>query len=101
MDWIKYFKEYKRIYRIHALSRMFERNITFDEIKEISEGASVVEEYPKDRPYPSCLILGFTKANRPIHIVFSINHEERTVIIITIYVPDKHKWKDDFRRRVE
>jgi len=101
MDWIKHFQEYKRVFRVHALSRMFERNISFDEINEIAGGVKVIEEYPKDTPYPSCLILGFTKANRPIHIVFSINHEERTVIIITIYVPDKHKWKDDFRRRVE
>jgi hypothetical protein len=60
----------------------------------------IIEEYPEDKPYPSCLILGFTKANKPIHMVFSINHEERAVIIITVYVPDRNRWEDNFRRRV-
>jgi hypothetical protein len=100
MDWIKCFKEYDRVYRVHALRRMFERNITFDEINEIVDRVEVIEEYIEDIPYPSCLILGFTRANRPIHIVCSINHEEKTVIIITIYIPEKNKWENDFRRRV-
>jgi hypothetical protein len=100
MDWIKCFKEYRRIFRVHALRRMFERNITFDEITEIIDRIEVIEEYLEGKPYPSCLILGFTRADKPIHIVFAINHEERTVIIITAYVPNRNQWENDFRRRV-
>ena len=99
MDWIKCFKEYNRVYRVHALRRMFVRNITFGEIDEILDRIEVIEEYPEDKPYPSCLILGFTKANKPIHMVFSTNHEEKTVIIITVYVPDRHKWENGYKRR--
>jgi len=60
----------------------------------------VIEEYPGDIPYPSYLILGFTRLNKPIHAVVSFNQEEKTVIIITVYVPDSKKWGDNFRRRI-
>ena len=54
MDWMKCFKEYNRVYRVHALRRMFVRNITFGEIDEILDRIEVIEEYPDDKPYPSC-----------------------------------------------
>jgi len=100
MDWTKCLKEYKRIFRVHALRRMFERNIKFAEVDEILDRVEVIEEYPEDRPFTSCLILGFTRSNKPSHMVFSVNNEEKTVIIITVYVPDKNKWEANFRRRV-
>ncbi len=79
---------------------MFERNIQISEIDEILNGADVIEEYHENKPFPSCLILGFTRSNKPIHMVFSVNHGGKTVIIITVYIPDKEKWEDSFRRRI-
>ena len=64
MDWIKCLKEHRRIFRAHAIRRMFERNIVYGELVEALEEAEVIEEYPDDHPYPSCLILGFTRSKK-------------------------------------
>jgi hypothetical protein len=54
----------------------------------------IIEEYPDDYPYPSCLILG---ANTPLHVVCGISELE--LHIITAYVPDSAKWNDDLKTR--
>ncbi|MBC7817642.1 MAG: DUF4258 domain-containing protein [Planctomycetaceae bacterium] len=57
----------------------------------------VIEDYPNDKYGPSCLVLGFTTAGRPIHIQCS--HPSRPMIkIITVYQPDPDEW-DDFKHR--
>lgn len=100
MDWINCFLQYDRIYRTHALERMYQRNISFDELNEIKNNIKVIEEYYDDKPYPSCLVLGFTHNNKPIHIVFSVDLSEKNVVIITVYIPDQDKWTDNFQRRI-
>jgi len=52
----------------HAFKRVVERNISNDEITQLSEKAELIENYPEDKFSPSCLILGFTHKNRPLHI---------------------------------
>ena len=34
----------------------------------ILENAVIIEDYPDDKYGPSCLILGYTKNGRPLHI---------------------------------
>jgi hypothetical protein len=79
--------------------RMFERSISFDDIDQALSSIRVIEEYPDDQPYPSCLILGFTFSNEPIHIVYSVNEEAKLVYVITVYAPDASKWADGFSKR--
>jgi hypothetical protein len=79
---------------------MFERNIAYGELFEALGNVEVIEEYPDDHPYPSCLILGSTRSKKPIHVVYSINRMEEVVVVITVYTPEKGKWTDDFRRRI-
>ena len=99
MDWLLCFKNYNKEYRTHALERMIKRKKYFSDIYEIMYGLEVIEEYPDDFPYPSCLVLGFTKSKKPIHIVFSVDEEDKTIFIIRIYEPDRQKWKNNFKRR--
>lgn len=47
----------------HVSDRMFQRNITADEVIEAVYNGKIIEEYPDDYPYPSCLILGITLIN--------------------------------------
>ena len=101
MDWLNCFKSYRREYRAHALERMIKRHIGFSAIDEIVENLEIIEEYPSDFPYPSCLVLGYNKLLKPIHIVFSVNEAEKMIYIITVYEPDAQKWESDFRRRKE
>lgn len=54
--------------RVHAIQRMFQRNIVLAAVQEALKTGTVMEHYPNDTPYPSRLVLGFAE-NRPLHIV--------------------------------
>ncbi len=60
--------------------------------------AELLEEYPDDRPYPSCLLFGFARSRRPLHLVAAYDEIERQAIVITVYQPDPGKW-EGYRRR--
>ena len=60
---------------------------------------SVIEVYPDDQPYPSCLIYGRTIENRPLHIVCALDNEELLSIVITAHEPHPEKWIEFSRRR--
>lgn len=62
------------------------------EISEAIKTGEVIEEYPKDRPYPSFLIFGKTRVNRPLHIVCAVVKPEKTLVIITVYQPNPERW---------
>jgi len=99
MDWLDSIRTYKQEYRTHALERMFKRKINFLDIEEVIKNLEIIEEYPTDSPYPSCLALGYNKLKRPIHIVYSVNSLENVIYIITVYEPDIEKWESSFKRR--
>ena len=90
----------KLVFRLHALQRMFQRDISNDDVKRTIESGEVIENYPNDEPYPSQLTLGFVN-DRPIHVVFAENSEENEIIIITVYEPNPTKWEQDFKRRIK
>ncbi len=73
--------------------------IQVDEVLRALQTGEVIEEYPEDTPYPSCLILGRTGTGRPIHIVCAPVTAERKLAIITVYQPDPARWDPEFRRR--
>ncbi len=82
----------------HAFRRAVERNISEQEIREAGAGAVIVEEYPEDKYGPTWLVLGFTKAERPLHIQVSVA-ETPLLRIVTLYEPDTDEWEDYARRR--
>jgi hypothetical protein len=73
--------------------------IVVDEILEVLDSGEIIEEYPDDVPYPSCLVLGRTRKDRPLHLVCAPVLEEGRLIIITTYQPDPARWETDWRRR--
>jgi hypothetical protein len=81
----------------HALKRAVERNISESEIAQMAENAELIEDYPDDKYSPSCLILGFTRRKRPLHIQVSLA-DTPMVRIITLYEPDPAEWIE-FRKR--
>jgi hypothetical protein len=83
---------------VHALKRIVERNISQREIIEASENAIEIEDYPQDKYFPSCLLLGFTRNGRPLHLHVSRMQGE-SVRIITLYEPNPHEWGNNFRER--
>ncbi len=73
--------------------------IHVEEILQVLHAGEIIETYPDDRPYPSCLILGRTITERPLHIVCAPIPTEKRLIIITTYQPDPRRWETDLRRR--
>ena len=62
-------------YSEHAVKRMIQRAIEPYEIEEAIANGEIIEEYPKDKYSPSCLIYGLTKAKRKLHIAGIISAE--------------------------
>jgi hypothetical protein len=85
----------------HAVDQSIIRDISVTEVEEAIAGrAEVIEDYPKDKYGPSCLILGFTKTGRPLHVQCS--YPSRPLIkIITVYDPDLELWVDCRIRKAE
>ncbi len=92
--------EYEIEYRTHATRRMFQRNISNDEVESILTNGQVIEQYDDDFPLPSLLLNGQTSIGRPLHVVVAINLAEKKLIIITTYEPDLSGWTTDFSRRL-
>ena len=82
----------------HAFRRAVERNISDSEIMECGKQVSLIVEYPDDKYTPSCLLLGFTNAKRPLHIQISLADTD-LVKIITIYEPEESEWINYTTRR--
>ena len=71
-----------------------------DEFGEALNEGEVIEEYPKDRPYPSYLMYGKTNKGRPLHIVCAVIKKEKTLVIITVYHPNPELWFHYRRRKI-
>jgi hypothetical protein len=82
----------------HAVDQSIIRDISVAEVEEaIASPSEIIEDYPKDKYGQSCLILGFTKTGRPLHVQCS--YPSRPLVkIITLYQPDPDLWID-FRIR--
>lgn len=81
----------------HAVDNSILRHVTLQEVREAFAQGQIIEDCPDDKYGPSCLVLGFTRNGRPLHIQCS--HPSRPVLkIIALYQPDPDKWIE-FKRR--
>jgi len=82
----------------HAVDQSIIRDIGVAEVEDAISGRSeIIEDYPDDKYGPSCLILGFTKVGRPLHVQCS--YPTRSLVkSITLYEPAPDLWID-FRLR--
>jgi hypothetical protein len=84
----------------HAVDQSVIRDIQVKELEEALLGRSeVIEDYPDDERGPSCLILVFTSAGRPLHVQVSYPSRLR-LKIITLYEPDPTLWIEFRQRKV-
>lgn len=96
---IQYFKDDTVLITHHAAERFRQRGIKMKDIRCGIFSGKIIEQYPEDSPFPSCLVLGYACDHRPIHIVMS---DERTASrIITAYIPDPEKWELNWETRKE
>ena len=78
----------------HLLTRMRQRSIRLQDIKSALMSGEIIEQYPDDYPFPSCLV-----AAENIHIVCSI--DEKGLYIITAYRPSPDQWEANGKKRKE
>lgn len=84
----------------HTIRQMArsDRMITTTEVDSVIQTGKVIEDYPEDARGHSCLILGFGRDNRAIHVVCAPKDEY--LAIITAYIPNPNQWTPDFRGRL-
>ncbi|MBM4176579.1 MAG: DUF4258 domain-containing protein [Ignavibacteria bacterium] len=82
---------------IHADDERINEQLTISQLELALTKCEIIEEYPNDPRGESCLVLGFTSENKPIHIVCGKNRSGH-LILITVYSPEMPKWKDPYTR---
>lgn len=85
------FHQNEVLYSKHAKTKMETEEsgiLKEEEVAQAVISGKIINEYLDDDPYPSCLIYGKSKMNRPLHIVSAYSNEEDIVIIVTVYEPD-------------
>ncbi len=98
LDIIKSFVSSNKIkWSTHCLERMQERDISRADVKKCISTGEIIEDYPEDYPHPSCLIFGYSEADRVLHVVVGMDNE--CIYIITVYVPNREKFEDDLKTR--
>lgn len=88
------------LFLAHTIRQMArpDRMIATTEVETVIMTGEVIEDYPEDARGHSCLMLGFGRDHRPIHVVCAPKDEY--LAIITAYLPDPNQWTPDFRGRL-
>lgn len=94
-----YFTEDKVFMTQHASERCRQRGIKQKDIRNAVMMGEIIEQYPEDFPFPSCLIFGYAVDNKIIHVVMS--DEGSGGRVITAYIPNTEKFAEDLKTRKE
>jgi hypothetical protein len=88
-------------YRItdHAEEEASNDRISLTEALETISNGEILEKYPDDKPYPSCLIFSRLRTGEPIHTVWAFNEVTKASVLITTYRPDPRRWINGKIRR--
>ena len=92
-----YYDNDKVFITAHAAERFRQRGIKIKDIRNAVKTGEIIEQYPEDYPYPSCLLMGLSVKAQPLHVVMS--DEGNASRIITAYFPDVDKWESDLKTR--
>ena len=63
---------------LHAAKRLEQRGIFLKDVISCIMNGEIIEQYPDDYPYPSCLILGMSIEDKYLHVVIG-NHKSEFV----------------------
>ena len=69
---------------LHAAKRLEQRRIFLKDVIACIMNGEIIEQYPDDYPYPSCLILGMSIEDKYLHVVIG-NIESSTTTYMTDY----------------
>ncbi|MGH9793932.1 MAG: DUF4258 domain-containing protein [Candidatus Acidiferrales bacterium] len=74
----------------HADEEAVSDRISIPQLLERFNDSEIIEQYPDDKPYPSCLI--WSESNGPVHSVWAYNAKTAWAILVTVYRPDPQRW---------
>lgn len=84
---------------LHAEKERRRDRILERELLAALSAPELLEDYPNDPRGPSCLLLGFSAAGDPIHVVAGELLTQEVLVIITVYRPDPNEWTDWRKRK--
>lgn len=80
----------------HASARMQQRGISREDVISCIMGGEIIEEYPEYWLNPACLIFGYSKNNKIIHVVVGL---DAYIHIVTVYFPNEENFEADMKTR--
>jgi hypothetical protein len=83
---------------VHSVERMFERNISENDIEELVHRGEIIETYHDAMPDPCFLVFGMVN-KRPLHLVVGLNEKEQRLTVVTLYEPNLSKFEKDYKTR--
>ena len=81
----------------HASQRFRQKGIKAKDVRHAVNNGEIIEQYPDDYPFPSCLIYGKDERGQVIHVCMS--DEGSASRIITAYYPEPDKWDNNLKIR--
>ncbi len=81
----------------HMTQRFRERGIKLRDVQNAIMNGEIIEQYPDDFPFPSCLVLAFLGGTNPLHTCIGLG--EGKLWAITAYFPNLGEWENDFKTR--
>lgn len=81
----------------HCQLRLEKRGIAIEDAEYAIMNGEMIEQYPDDYPFPSCLVFCILPNSLPLHVVCSIG--DGYLYLITAYHPTLDKFESDYKTR--
>ena len=99
IDFVKQCVKERRIrWTYHFNMRLKERFIPREMILNSVDHFEIIEEYPGDKYLPSCLVYSEYNGVK-FHMLIAIDYDDRSIILVTTYLPSPDKWHEDLKTR--
>jgi len=87
-------KEY--YFTLHSEKERQNDNLLISEVLDAIESGIIIEDYGDTGRGEACLVAGYTKQGKPIHIICGELRDN--IAIITVYIPSPPKFKNIYER---
>jgi hypothetical protein len=85
------------LWRYHALMCATQRGISREQALRVIQEGEILEQQPRARPYPTCLMMHMMELNRPLYVALAHDQAGDYLHIITVHWLDPSTWEDPGR----
>ncbi|MBF0145751.1 MAG: DUF4258 domain-containing protein [Magnetococcales bacterium] len=97
MEWIRRcVREQGYFFSRHGDRERRNDGLTLEEVEQAIFTGRILEQYDDTGRGASCLVVGFTHAGKPVHVV--CGRWDEGMVIITVTIPTLPKFKTPFER---